>query len=110
MADEAGRVHQDVAAAVVRSEAGEALLVQGLRRHTRLPASRRDPRRLLPHRQGRRGRPQQAERLRALHQDRDHVLHRRYGEGEGGLDQLHRALHRPALAIRHRFRGRRLRQ
>nr|BAD82044.1 pleckstrin homology (PH) domain-containing protein-like [Oryza sativa Japonica Group]BAD82313.1 pleckstrin homology (PH) domain-containing protein-like [Oryza sativa Japonica Group] len=63
-----------------------------------------------PHRQGRRGHAQPAVRLRALHPGGDHVLHRRLREGEGGVDQLHRPLHRPALPLRHRRRGRRLRQ
>ncbi|KAK9280330.1 hypothetical protein L1049_014018 [Liquidambar formosana] len=59
--------------------------------------------------QGRRGHPQQAVRFRALHQPRHHVLYCRFGEGEGGVDQLHRTVHSAALPIRYRFGSRRLR-
>ncbi|CBI15976.3 unnamed protein product, partial [Vitis vinifera] len=79
-----------------------------LLRHPRFQATWRHPGGYLPHRQGRRGRPQQAVCLRALHQPRHHVLHRRLREGEGGMDKLHRTLHSPAFEIRHGFRSRRL--
>ncbi|KAK4743155.1 hypothetical protein SAY87_001156 [Trapa incisa] len=55
--------HQDLAPPVVRPEAGEALLGQGVHHYPLLQATRRHPRGLLPRRQGRRGRPQQAVRL-----------------------------------------------
>uniref|UniRef100_I1PW50 Uncharacterized protein n=1 Tax=Oryza glaberrima TaxID=4538 RepID=I1PW50_ORYGL len=110
VAEQAGGVHQDVAAAVVRAQAGAAVLVQGRRRDARLGAPRRHPRRHLPHRQGRRGRHQPPVRLRALHPDRHHVLHRRLRKREGRVDQFHRPIHCSALPLRHRRRGRRLRQ
>ena len=108
LAHQARRVHQDLASPLVRPETRQALLVQGLLRHPRFQATWRHPGGYLPHRQGRRGRPQQAVRLRALHQPRHHVLHRRLREGEGGMDKLHRTLHSPAFEIRHGFRSRRL--
>ena len=109
LVDQARRVHKDVASPVVRSQAREALLVQGLHRHARLQDTWRDPSGLLPHREGRRGRAQQTVRVRALHALGDHVLHRRLREGEGGLDQLDRTVDRAALEVRHRLRSRRLR-
>ncbi|KAI7979250.1 hypothetical protein LOK49_Contig434G00002 [Camellia lanceoleosa] len=65
LAHQTRRLHQDLASPLVRPQTRQAPLVQGLLRHTRLPPPRRHLRRHLPHRQGRRGRPQQALRLRA---------------------------------------------
>lgn len=63
VANEAGRVHQDMAAAVVRPEAREASVVQRVRRHTLRRAAWRDPRRTVSYRQRRRRCHQQTLRL-----------------------------------------------
>lgn len=101
MANETRRVHQDLEAPLVCSKTGQALLVQGLCRHPRVEATRRDTsgRVLNGERSG--GRAQQAVRLRAVDEDRDDVLHRGFREGEGGLDQLDRTVHSAALEIRY---------
>ena len=109
LAHQTRRIHQDLASPLVRPQARQALLVQGIHHHPRLQAAWRYSSGLLPHRQRRRGRPQQTVRFRALNSHWDHVLHRRFREGEGGLDQLHRAINCSALPLRHRFRDRRLR-
>lgn len=109
VAYQAGRVHQDLAPSLVRAQARQAPVVQGLLRHPKLHATWCRPSGHLPHRQGRRGYPPQALRLRALLQPGHHVLPRRLRQGEGGVDQLDRTVHSAALAVGHRFRGRRLR-
>ncbi|OWM66709.1 hypothetical protein CDL15_Pgr010360 [Punica granatum] len=76
VADEARGLHQDVAPPVVRTEAGEAPVVQGPQSDPLLGPARRHPGLQLPHRQGRRGRPQQALRFRGVHEPGHYVLHR----------------------------------
>lgn len=109
LAHQARRLHQDLAATLVRLEARQAVVVQGLARDPIICSTRRGPRWHVPDRERRRGRSSQALRLRALLQPRHHVLHRRFREREGGVDQLNRTVNRAALKIRHRLRNRRLR-
>ncbi|GFP85978.1 pleckstrin homology domain-containing protein 1 [Phtheirospermum japonicum] len=89
LAHEARRVHQNLAPPLVHSEAGQGLLVQGIYGHPRLQATWCYPGGQLPHCQGCRRRAPSPIHVRVVDLNRDDVLHRRFGEGEGGLDQLY---------------------
>ncbi|KAH0459193.1 hypothetical protein IEQ34_012007 [Dendrobium chrysotoxum] len=54
VAHEAGRVHKDLAPALVRLETGEAFLVQIFLRNSLFSSPRHHPGLLVPHREGRR--------------------------------------------------------
>ncbi|GFQ01575.1 pleckstrin homology domain-containing protein 1 [Phtheirospermum japonicum] len=101
LAHEARRVHQDLAPPLVRPEAEQGLLVQGIDGHPRLQATWRYPGGQLPHRQGRRRRAPSPIHIRVVDLDRDDVLHRQFGEGEGGLDQFYWEIYCSALQVRY---------
>ncbi|GFP85509.1 pleckstrin homology domain-containing protein 1 [Phtheirospermum japonicum] len=101
LAHEARRVHQDLAPPLVRPEAEQGLLVQGIDGHPRLQATWRYPGGQFPHRQGRRRRAPSPIHIRVVDLDRDDVLHRRFGEGEGGLDQFYWEIYCSALQVRY---------
>ena len=76
VANQARRVHQDLAASLVRVEARKAPLVQGLSRDKVLESTRRGPSGHVPDGEGSRGCPPQALCLRAVFESRHDVLHR----------------------------------
>ncbi|KAK2634807.1 hypothetical protein Ddye_029599 [Dipteronia dyeriana] len=108
VADQTRPVNQYVAPPMVRLETRQAVLVQGIEGDARLQDTWLHPGGVLPDGEGSQGRAQQAVRFRAELEDGNDVLHRRLREGERGLDQLYRTVHRAALQVRHRLRDRRL--